>query len=133
VPGLAAGVATMALLLAAPPGAVRGTVTWEGRDPLPSGSTVEVQIDEIGPADAPSRVVATVALPGAGLRSPVPFSLAFDPTSIDPRREYAVRARVLDAGKRLIYVSERRVPVLTRGARSEATVEMEPLRSGRSR
>ena len=131
--GLAASVVTLALLASARPDTVAVAVTWEARDSLPQGSTVEVQLQELGPADAPARVVATATLPGAGLRPPVPFRIAYDAKGVDPRREYTVRARVLDAGRRLLYLSERRVPVLTRGAGTEATVEVEPVRSGRSR
>jgi putative lipoprotein len=123
----------LALLASAPPRTVTGSVTWGARDPLPPGSAVEVQLQELGPADAPARVVATVTLPGSGVRPPVAFRIAYDARDVDPRLEYTVRARVLDAGRRLLYLSDRRVPVLTRGAGTEVTIEVEPVRSGRSR
>ncbi len=131
--GLAASLATLVLLTSAGTGTITGAVTWEARDPLPPGATVEVQLQELGPADAPARVVATGTIPGSGVRPPVPFRIAYDAKEVDPRREYTVRARVLDAGRRLLYLSERRVPVLTRGAGAEVTIEVEPVRSGRSR
>ena len=129
----AAKVLVLSMLLAARSGAVTGNVTWEARDPLPPGAVIELQLQEIGPADAPARPVGEVRIPAAGFRSPAPFSIPFDRAAIDERREYAVRARITDGEKRLLYLSERRHPVLTRGAGPRADVLVEPVRTGRTR
>jgi putative lipoprotein len=131
--GSATRALALAVLAVARPGAVTGTVTWQARDPLPPGSFIELQLSDVGPADTAARPVGEVRIPAGGLRSPVPFELPYDPQSIDERREYAVRARITDGEKRLLYVSERRHLVLTRGARMDVEVQVEPVRAGRSR
>lgn len=94
-------------------GTVTGTVTYRERMALPPSVSVEITIEDVSRADAPAEVIARIrqAIPG---QPPIPFQLPYDPSRINPRNRYAVRARILD-GERLLFTSVSTTLVLTQG------------------
>jgi uncharacterized lipoprotein YbaY len=92
-----------------------GTVTYRERIALPPDAIVEVRLEDVSRADAPAIVVAeqTITSPG---QVPIAFSLSYDPSAIEERFTYAVRARITDASGRLLFITTTMNRVLTRGA-----------------
>jgi putative lipoprotein len=92
---------------------VTGSVTYRERIALPPHAVVHVEISDVSRLDAPAVVLSERDITGAG-QVPIPFELPYDAAAIDPRRAYAVRARINVDG-RLIFTTEAAVPVITRG------------------
>jgi len=96
-------------------GQLNGIVTYRQRIALPPNAVVEVQLQDVSRADAPAITLASQTIQTQGQQVPIPFSLTYDPTAIDPRMTYAVRATIKD-GDTLIWTSTTFNPVLTRDA-----------------
>lgn len=92
---------------------VTGTVSYRERIALRPGSVVEVTLQDVSRQDVPALLLAQETIePGHGV--PVPFELRYDPSAIDERHSYAVRATIR-RGDQPIFVTDRVYPVLTRG------------------
>lgn len=83
---------------------VEGQVYYRERMLLPPGFEVEVQLQDISRADAMASVLATVTLQPEGA-PPYPFSIAYDPATIDPRLRYALRATI-SRGDQLLFTTD---------------------------
>ena len=99
-------VGTLALGFLAPAGGalaatatLRGTVSYRERIALPPGAIVEVKLLDVSLADAPARTIAETRASGA--RNPTRYVLRFDRAQIQPRRRYALQARILHRGQLL--------------------------------
>lgn len=103
---------------------VSGTVAYRERIALPPTAALEVTLEDISRADAPSNVIARIRVPTPG-QPPIPFDLPYEIGRIDARNRYAVRARIYD-GERLLFTSTENVLVLTqgRGAVVSLTLQM---------
>jgi para-nitrobenzyl esterase len=105
-----------------------GTVTYRQRIALPAGSVVAVQLQDVSHADAPATVLASQTITTTGQQVPIPFALVYDPTVIDPRLTYALRATITINGK-LGWANSEQVPVLTHDAPvGNVEVVVEPVR-----
>lgn len=93
---------------------VTGTVTYRERIALPPAAVVKVQLVDVSRADAPAVVLGEQSIETAGRQVPFSFAVAYDPAVIDERMSYAVQARI-EAGGRLLFVSDRRYAVITGG------------------
>jgi putative lipoprotein len=90
-----------------------GTVNYRERMALPPNATVLVQLVDISLADAPAQVIAEDRITGA-TGSPIRYRLRFDITKIEPRRTYALQARISD-GDRLMFINTARHEVFAGG------------------
>lgn len=90
-----------------------GTVNYRERIALPPNATVVVQLVDISLADAPAQVIAEDCISGA-TGSPIRYRLRFDITKIEPRRAYALQARISD-GDRLMFINTARHEVFAGG------------------
>ncbi len=112
------------LFLAVTPGAwaasgrVTGIVAFRERIALPPGYEVQVSLRDVSRQDAPSEQIASQTL-WPKRQPPVSYVLRFDPSRIVASHDYAVSARILVDG-RLVFITDRRYPVITRGAPHEA-------------
>lgn len=100
-----------------------GSVSYRERIALPAGSVIEVSLQDTSRADVAATVLASSTIVTTGENVPVPFSLTYDPSSIDSRYTYSIAARILVEGK-LRWINQSSVPVLTNGA---ATSSVEVL------
>lgn len=82
---------------------IAGSVFYRERMMLPPGAEVEVQLEDISRADAMATVLATVVLAPEG-GPPYDFSIAYDPSRIDQRMRYALRATI-SVGDKLMFSS----------------------------
>jgi len=82
---------------------IEGEVFYRERMILPPDAEVEVQLQDISRADALATVMTSVLIQPQG-GPPYPFSINYDPTVIDPRMRYALRATI-SRGDRLLFSS----------------------------
>ena len=102
--------------------AVSGIATYLERMLLPPDSVVEVTLEDVSRADARAQVLGRVVLE-AQRSPPFRFCISYDPSKIDPRHTYVVRATVRAEG-RLLFTSDEVHPVLTQGAGEDVEIVM---------
>ena len=90
---------------------------------------LEVELLDISRADARADRLASLRIKAQG-QVPLAFTLTYDPAMIEPRRSYAVTAKLILEGK-AVFRSDTLHPVPTRGAGD--TVEILMLRIGSRR
>jgi uncharacterized lipoprotein YbaY len=71
---------------------IAGTVAYDGRIPLPSGTLLEVRLVDKSVPGATPQLVARSVQPANG--DPIAFKLLFDDTSILSGHRYALDARI---------------------------------------
>jgi putative lipoprotein len=111
---------------------VTGTVTYLQRIALPPTALIKVQLADVSRADAPAIVLGEALIRSEGGQVPFPFSIPYDPAKIDQRFTYAVSARIEDGGK-LLFITDTRYPVLTRGAPSHVELVLRQVGGAGSR
>lgn len=104
--------------------AVTGAIAYRERIALPPSAQIEIKLDDVSLADAPSRTMASQSFASEGKQVPFAFSLTVDRADIDPRHSYAVSARITDADGKLMFITDTRNSV-TFG--SGSTVDMGTL------
>jgi uncharacterized lipoprotein YbaY len=105
---------------------VTGTVTYRRRIALGPEAVVDVQLLDVTRRDAAAELVAREMLRHPG-QVPIPFQLDYDPSRVDPRHTYLVRAQVVERGE-LRFVTHTAVPVITRGRPSDVEIVVVPAR-----
>lgn len=105
------------LLIVAPPSfggsSITGTAAYRERISLPPDAVLEVSLEDVSRADARADVLGKTRIEAPG-HPPIRFELPFDETHIQESHMYSVRARIL-SGERLMFITDRIYPVLTRG------------------
>jgi putative lipoprotein len=76
---------------------------------------IKVQLLDVSRADAPAVVLGEQLIQAEGRQAPFVFAIVYDAARIQPQMSYAVGARIEDGG-RLLFISDQRYAVLTRGA-----------------
>ena len=92
---------------------VTGSVTYRERIALTPGTIVDVKLLDVSLQDVEAKVISEQIIE-VEHQVPIPFELIYDPSQIDPRMTYAVRATIRD-GEELLFTTDRSYPVLTRG------------------
>jgi uncharacterized lipoprotein YbaY len=110
---------------------VTGTVAYLPRIALPPQAVVEVKLLDVSRADAPAITIAEQIIPTNGRQVPIPFSLSYDPETIEQRYRYAVQARIL-VNDRLLWISTTQYPVITQGNPTSIDILVEPVASPNS-
>ncbi len=85
-------------------GVIEGTVLYRERMMLPPDAQLEIQLEDVSRADAPATVLAVVTQATA-TAPPWPFRISYDPTTLDPRHRYGLRATVRHEGQ-LVFTSD---------------------------
>jgi putative lipoprotein len=114
--------AAVAVIAAMPAAAetVTGTVTWAAPAALPPGAVLEVAVEDISLADAPSTRLAAFSVSPAG---PPPVAFTLEVPAPEARSTVSVRATIRHEGA-LLFTSDTVAPVLTRGAPSHADLAL---------
>jgi uncharacterized lipoprotein YbaY/heat shock protein HslJ len=97
-----------------PTGTISGTVSYRERIALTNRAVLEISLQDVSRQDVAAEIIAEKTIDDPG-QVPIAFELDFPADAIDPRRAYALRARITDGG-RLQFTTDTAVPVLTRGA-----------------
>jgi uncharacterized lipoprotein YbaY len=91
---------------------VTGTIALRTNARLPFGSILEIRLlDTTGPGDPVVVAERSDSNPG---QPPLRFRMQYDPSIIDPARDYAVETRIVVSG-RSRWVQPKVVPVITKG------------------
>jgi uncharacterized lipoprotein YbaY len=96
-------------------GVLTGTVTYLQRIALPTGSVIEVQLQDVSKQDVVAEVIASQTITTAGENVPIPFELSYDPAQIEDQFTYALGVRITIDGQ-LAWLNTERYAVLTRDA-----------------
>ncbi len=111
----------------APPFAtLSGTVTYPQRIALTPEAVVQVELRDVSRQDVEAPLVAKQLIEKPG-QVPIPFSIPYDPSLIQPGHLYAISARITDRGQ-LQFVTDTRVPVLAAGAPTPIEIVVVPVR-----
>jgi putative lipoprotein len=94
-------------------GTVRGTATYRERMALPPSAVLEATLEDVSRADAPAVVIGRTRVDHPH-NPPIRFAIPYDPSGIDPRRRYVVRARIL-VDEKPFFITDQNYPVLTGG------------------
>ncbi|MEJ5360181.1 MAG: YbaY family lipoprotein [Desulfobacterales bacterium] len=124
----AAGACRMPTPTAGDPGpkpALRGRLTYPMRIALPPGAIVTVSLVEQRGKATSAVLLRETSFPAPG-QVPIAFELPYDPTGIDPKRHYALRARITDARGGTHWATRRPVPVLTHGHGETVEIPLVP-------
>ena len=78
---------------------VTGTVRYLQRIALPPNAVVEVTLQEVSRLDAAAVLLAEQKIPTTGQQVPIPFTLTYDASQIEPRYTYVVRAKITVDGQ----------------------------------
>ena len=95
--------------------AITGQVVYRQRIALQPDAVVEVVLQDTSRADAPAITLGSQTIELKGAQAPVPFSVEYDLSQIDPAGLYTMRATINEGGK-LAWTSTQVIPVITRGA-----------------
>jgi len=102
---------------------IRGSVNWGGPAALPADAVLEVRLSDISRQDVAAPVIAEITVVPHGGRAPLPFELRYDPSSIEPKRSYAVRATIRSGGQ-LLFTTYSTAHVITGGSPSSVDLEL---------
>lgn len=95
---------------------VSGNVTYRERMALPPNAIVRISIEDVSLADTGPHLVASTVVPTAGHQVPIAYTITLaDPKQIDPKHQYALRARIEDGHGELLFVNDTRYGVITNG------------------
>ncbi len=95
---------------------VSGKIAYRERIALPPSAQIEVRLDDVSLADAPSRTLARQAFAADGKQVPFAFALTVDKASLDPKHSYAVSARITGDDGKLMFIADTRNSVAFAGA-----------------
>ena len=90
---------------------ITGVVWYRERIALPPGAEVIVTLEDQSRADAPATVITDYTHVVDSEGPPYSFRLVFDPSAIDERMTYGLRARIEHEGKLLFTSTEHGDPL----------------------
>ena len=99
---------------------VTGTATFLQHEALPSTAVFEARLEDISRLGAAAEVIGSVRIENPG-SPPIAFQIKLDPSKVDARRRYAVRATITVDGW-LELTTDRAYLVLTQGHGREVAV-----------
>lgn len=99
---------------------VSGTILLREPRALGNNTKAEIKVVDAGQS---SNVLAQTTIEHAN-KPPISFNLPIDPAQVNPRRTYAVEAKLIDGERRYLPVLQ--YPVLTRGAPSQVQITVAP-------
>jgi putative lipoprotein len=91
-------------------GSLSGTVSYRERMALPAGAVVRVVLVDVSLVDAPARMIAEQEIRTTS-QVPIPFTLAYDASQVDPKHRYGLRASISDVNGRLLWGTTSSHPV----------------------
>lgn len=106
-----------------------GSVSYRERIALRMNSVITVRLSDVSRMDVPAIRIAEETIEARGQSIPVPFTLTYEPSRINERNTYAVRAEIRDGNGQLLWTTDTMIPVLTRGAPSD-DIEIMLVRAG---
>lgn len=96
---------------------------------LPPNAEITVTLEDVSKMDVAAEIIASTNLPSAG-GPPWNFTLEYDPTRIDSRHSYALRARI-EANGRLMFTNTTRIPAFNNDDGQPVKILVTKVGSGR--
>lgn len=100
--------------------AVTGTALFRERMALPQDAVFEAVLADVSRADAPGEAIGRQRIEPAG-NPPYAVRIPYDPSRIEARNRYTVRATIRVQGQ-LLFATDTAAPVLTQGAGKEVNL-----------
>lgn len=91
--------------------AITGELTYRERIALIPGSLAEVTLIDVSLADAPSTLIAAEEIEIGAEQVPIPFTLIYDSTALEPRMSYTLRATISDPEGNLLWTTDTAHPI----------------------
>lgn len=107
---------------AGPTATLRGEATFHERIAVPPDAQLEVVLQDVSRADAPTQAIGKVTLSDIG-QPPYRFEIPYLPENIVTSHRYSVRARLTHQGQ-LLFTTDRTYPVITAGNPSEVRLTL---------
>lgn len=92
-----------------------GTVSYLVPMALPDDAILSVQLQDTSLADAPAVVLGEDVYPTEGAQVPLPFSIVYNLSDIQPNHDYTLSARITDGQGKLLFINDTAIPVITNG------------------
>ncbi|MCX7099691.1 MAG: YbaY family lipoprotein [Methylococcales bacterium] len=105
---------------------VRGVASYRERIAVPPGTQLEVKLEDVSRADAPSVTIANTSIPNAG-QPPYQFELPYHASQIIASHRYTVRASLTHQGQ-LLFTTDQLYPVITSGNPNEVNLLLKPIK-----
>jgi len=102
--------------------ALEGTASYHERIALPPNAVLEITLEDVSLMDIKAPVLAQKSTQIVG-QTPFAFSLEYDPTLIQERHRYNLRAKITIEGK-LIFITDTMQPVLTKNSPEKLNLKM---------
>ena len=99
-----------------------GTAHIREQIALPPGAVFEAVIEDVARADAPATRLAGTVIEGPG-QPPIAFSIDYEPSALDPRAIYSLRATIRHEG-RLLFTTDTINRVLAEGDPAPVEVDL---------
>jgi uncharacterized lipoprotein YbaY len=99
---------------------IQGTATFKERMALPPDAVLEATLEDVSRADAPAETIARARVASPG-NPPIAFTLTYDPSKINPKHRYVVRARIL-VGEKPFFTTDTAAPVITGGSPTKVSL-----------
>jgi putative lipoprotein len=109
---------------------VVGTVSYREKMALTPDAVINIKLLDVSLADAPAITLGELTIDNPG-NVPVSFSIEYDPTSIDKRHSYAVRAEIHDRGQ-LLFTTDKSYPIITHNAGNKVDLVLVRVSSKKS-
>jgi uncharacterized lipoprotein YbaY len=94
---------------------ITGQVTYRPRIALQPDAVVEVELQDVSRADAPATIIGKQRIETNGQQVPIPYSIEYNLSQIDPAGLYSIRARIVEGGL-VTWLTADAPRVITRGA-----------------
>jgi len=125
---MAAAATVLGCSSAAAEDTVTGTITFNENVRIQPQSVLDVSLQDVSLADAPSVELAGISIEDPG-QPPYTFEIAYDDEAIDARHTYVVMASIRHDGA-LLFTTDTAYPVITRGAGKEVALVMRMVSDG---
>lgn len=102
-------------------GVLTGTLSYPPVS-LPAGSTVSVELVRNESGYAPTVITRTMMTPTSS--NPIPFVLNYDPTTINPEIQHALRASIISPQGSVMYATAGDIPITFEGTPIGLTLYM---------
>lgn len=106
---------------------INGTITYRQKIALPADALVRIEILDASERVRDFVVVAEQTIKNPGT-VPIKFQIRYAPEKIDPNHQYHLLARIEDRSGRILFISTKAYPVISKGSANNLEVIVEQTR-----
>jgi putative lipoprotein len=94
-------------------GTVSGSIILPDGASVPTGATINVQVQDTSMADAAATAMGEQVIDGDGQTGSIDYSVDYNPDEIEDNHTYTMRARIEDGQGNLLFINDTSIPVIT--------------------